>query len=139
MQTGILIALSLAYVGFLFAIAYWGDSRDAAGKRPLNGPLVYSLSLAVYCTSWTFYGAVGTAVSTGWGYVPIYLGPILMWVFGWEVLRRIVEVSKKQNLTTIADFIAARYGMSRGISVLVTVSAVVGRIEQMYTDCAARS
>jgi len=128
LQTGILIALSLVYVGFLFAIAYWGDSREAAGKRPINGPLVYSLSLAVYCTSWTFYGSVGTAVSTGWGYVPIYLGPVLMFVFGWEVLRRIVAVSKKQNLTTIADFIAARYGMSRGISVLVTVSAVVGVI-----------
>ncbi|MDH3400799.1 MAG: PAS-domain containing protein [Chromatiales bacterium] len=128
MQTGILIVLSLVYVGLLFAIAYWGDSREAAGKQPLNGPLVYSLSLAVYCTSWTFYGAVGTAVSTGWGYVPIYLGPIIMVVFGWEILRRIVEVSKKQNLTTIADFIAARYGMSRGVSMLVTVSAVVGMV-----------
>jgi PAS domain S-box-containing protein len=128
LQTGILIVLSLAYVGVLFAIAYWGDRREAKGKRLLNRPLVYSLSLAVYCTSWTFYGAVGTAVSTGWGYVPIYLGPILMFVFGWELLRRIVVVSKKQNLTTIADFIAARYGLSRAISVLVTIAAVVGLV-----------
>jgi len=128
LQTGLVIVLSLAYVGFLFAIAYWGDRRESAGKRPVNGPLVYSLSLAVYCTSWTFYGAVGTAVSTGWGYVPIYLGPILLVVFGWDLLRRIVDVSKKQNLTTIADFIAARYGMSRSVSMLVTVSAVVGLV-----------
>ena len=125
-STWVLLLLSVGYVMLLFAIAYWGDrdKRRAVFRRSL----VYSLTLAVYCTSWTFYGAVGTATQNGWGYLPIYLGPILVIFFGWPVIRRIVAVSKRQNLTSIADFIAARYGKAQSLAVLVTIIATIGSV-----------
>jgi PAS domain S-box-containing protein len=123
-----LLLLSFVYVAILFGIASWGDSLTASNYRRFAGPLVYSLSLAVYCTSWTFYGAVGTAAQDGWSFLPIYLGPILIFVFAWGMIRRIVAISKRQNLTSIADFIAARYGRARILAVLVTIIAVVGSV-----------
>lgn len=123
-----LLLLSIVYVALLFAMAHWGDSLNARRYRRFAGPIVYSLSLAVYCTSWTFYGAVGTAAQDGWSFLPIYLGPILVFVFAWGMLRRIVAISKRQNLTSIADFIAARYGKARSLAVLVTIIAVVGSV-----------
>lgn len=123
-----LLLLSLGYVMVLFAIAHWGDN---VRQRQLSGrtrSLIYSLTLAVYCTSWTFYGAVGSATENGWGYLPIYLGPMLVILFGWPVIARIVAVSKRQNLTSIADFIAARYGKAQSLAVLVTLIATTGSV-----------
>ncbi|HUI17692.1 MAG TPA: PAS-domain containing protein, partial [Alphaproteobacteria bacterium] len=120
------LALSLGYVGLLFAIAYWGDRRARARGPSKRKPLVYALSLAVYCTSWTFYGSVGLASRTGYDFLPVYLGPILMFVVGLPLLRRIVRVSKSHNITSIADLIAARYGKSQMLAAIVTVIAVVG-------------
>jgi len=112
----------------LFAIAYWGDREQQREYTAFGRSLVYSLTLAVYCTSWTFYGAVGSATQNGWGYLPIYLGPMLVVLFAWPVIRRIVAISKRQNLTSIADFIAARFGKAQSLAVLVTVIATIGSV-----------
>ena len=123
-----LLGLSIIYVLLLFAIARWGDRIGLGGLSPRVRAIAYSLGLAVYCTSWTFYGAVGSAATSGWLYLPIYLGPILVIVFGWGLVQRIVAISKENNLTSIADFIAARYGKARSLAVLVTVIATIGSI-----------
>ena len=99
----VLLVLSLGYVTVLFAIAYWGDNVQQDRFSPFNRALIYSLTLAVYCTSWTFYGAVGSAAENGWLYLPIYLGPMLVILFGWPLIHRIVTISKRQNLTSIAE------------------------------------
>ena len=123
-----LLLLSLGYVAVLFAIAHWGDEEQHRRFTPLTRSLIYSLTLAVYCTSWTFYGAVGSAAQNGWVYLPIYVAPMLVFLFGWPVIRRIVAISKRQNLTSIADFIAARYGKAQSLAVLVTVIATIGSV-----------
>jgi len=122
-----IILISLTYLGLLFAIAYFGD-KSRAGKQWASNPVIYSLSLAVYCSSWTFYGAVGRAVSTGWEFMATYLGPILVFLLAIRVVEKIFTVSKQQNITTIADFISSRYGKSQGLAVLVTLIAVMGTI-----------
>ncbi|MEL7448212.1 MAG: NahK/ErcS family hybrid sensor histidine kinase/response regulator [Pseudomonadota bacterium] len=127
--SGWLVLLSsIAYVAVLFGIAHWGDKKSTERRMRFARPVVYSLALGVYCTSWTFYGAVGTAVDTGWGYLPIYLGPIITVLLAWGMIRRMVAIAKRQNLTSIADFISARYGKGRALAVLVTVIAVVGTV-----------
>jgi hypothetical protein len=123
-----LLLLSLGYVSILFAIAYWGDIADPKKFSGTARATIYGLTLAVYCTSWTFYGAVGSAVDNGWGYLPIYLGPMIVIFFGWGMIHRIVKISKRQNLTSIADFIAARYGKARSLAVLVTIIATIGSV-----------
>lgn len=123
-----ILAFSVAYVGLLFGIAYYGDRRAKARGRPTSRPIVYALSLAVYCTSWTFYGSVGLAAKTGYNFLPIYVGPILMFALGWPLIRRIIRVSKRHNITSIADFIAARYGKSPRLAAAVAVIAVVGTL-----------
>jgi len=123
-----LLLLSFGYVMILFAIAYWGDKVDPRRFSGTARSLIYSLTLAVYCTSWTFYGAVGSAEANGWIYLPIYLGPMLVILFGWGMIQRIVTISKRQNLTSIADFIAARYGKARSLAVLVTLIATIGSV-----------
>ncbi|ROR32100.1 sensor histidine kinase [Inmirania thermothiophila] len=123
---GVVVAASAAYLALLFAIAYYGDRRAAAGRSLIANPYTYTLSIAVYCTAWTFYGSVGRAASAGIGFLPIYLGPTLAACLWWVVLRKIVRISKTHRITTIADFIASRYGKSTGIGGLVTVIAVVG-------------
>jgi len=121
-----LTLIVLVYMGLLFAIAWFGDKQRIARDHPRFKAIIYSLSLAVYCTSWTFYGAVGSAASTGWGFLPIYLGPVLMMLLGFDVLRRIAITSRDQRITSIADFIAYRYGRSHTIAVLVTCAAIIG-------------
>ena len=123
-----LILTALAYMGLLFGIAWVGDRKWIARDHRNIQTLIYSLSLAVYCTSWTFYGAVGSAATTGWGYLPIYLGPALVMLFGFDLLRRIATTSHHQRITSIADYIAYRYGRSHSIAVLVTIAAVVGSV-----------
>jgi Na+/proline symporter/signal transduction histidine kinase len=121
-----LFAISTGYVAVLFAIAYLGDRRARIAGPPSRKPWVYSLALCVYCTSWTFYGAVGRAAGSGWDFLPIYLGPVLVFLFGGPLLRRIIRVSKRHNITSIADFVGARYGRHQPIAMLVTAIAVIG-------------
>jgi Na+/proline symporter/nitrogen-specific signal transduction histidine kinase len=127
MITGALIVvISFAYVGLLFAIAYYGDKRADAGRSIIANPYIYTLSLAVYCTSWTFYGSVGRAATSGIGFLPIYLGPTLMAALWWYVLLKMIRISKAHRITSIADFIASRYGKSHVLGGLVTIIAVLG-------------
>jgi Na+/proline symporter/nitrogen-specific signal transduction histidine kinase len=123
-----LVAVALAYLGLLFLIAWHGDRRAARGASPLASPWVYSLSLAVYCTAWTFYGSVGRAAEDGYGFLPIYLGPTLAAVLGWVIYRKILRIAKAERLTSIADFIASRYGKSTALGALVAVMAVMGTV-----------
>jgi len=121
-----LLAIILGYLLLLFSIAYYAERKELQGNSLVANPYVYSLSLAVYCTSWTFYGSVGKAANTGLSFLTIYIGPTLMAVLWWIVLRKIVYLSKENRITTISDFISSRYGKSVGLSVLVTVVAVIG-------------
>lgn len=127
MLQGWFIALvSFAYLGILFAIAYYGDRRADAGRSIIASPSVYALSLAVYCTTWTYYGSVGRAAASGIGFLPIYIGPTLMLALWWFVMRKMIRIAKTNHLTSIADFVAARYGKSQLLGGLVTIIAVVG-------------
>ncbi|HEY7655567.1 MAG TPA: sensor histidine kinase [Burkholderiales bacterium] len=124
----VIVAASFAYLGLLFAIAYYGDKRADAGRSIIANPYIYALSLAVYCTAWTFYGSVGRAATTGIGFLPIYLGPTLMAALWWYVMLKIIRISKRNRITSIADFIASRYGKSQIVGGLVTVIVVIGII-----------
>ena len=121
------ILIALLYVGVLFAIAAYGD-RIPGIRRGFIRPYVYALAIAVYCTSWTFYGSVGLASTSGYDFLAIYLGPILLIGFGWPFMRRIVTLSKAQNITSIADFLSARYGKNQLLGGLVAFIAVIGII-----------
>lgn len=123
-----ILALGIAYIGVLFAIAWTGDRTIRSRKGGVGRPLIYALSLGVYCTSWTFFGSVGLAASTGYNFIPVYVGPILMFAFGWPLILRIVRLSKSQNITSVADFLAARYGKSQSVAAVVTAVAVVGTL-----------
>ncbi len=125
LSPGLIAVVFLSYMALLFAIAFYGDRR-AAPLSPRLRAWVYSLSLAVYCTSWTFFGAVGQASERLWSFVPIYLGPVLLMLLAPWVLQKMVRISKQENITSIADFIAARYGKSQGLAVLVTLVCLVG-------------
>src|SRR5882672_10496539 len=122
----VIIFTSFAYLGLLFAIAYVADQRADAGRPILARGYIYSLSLAVYATAWTFYGSVGRAASDGVGFLPIYIGPTLMIALWWIVMRKILRISKQNRITSLADFIASRYGKSALLGGIVTVIAVVG-------------
>jgi Na+/proline symporter/signal transduction histidine kinase len=121
-----LFAISTGYVALMFAVAYFGDRRARSIGPPARKPWIYSFALCVYCTSWTFYGAVGRAASSGWDFLPIYLGPVLVFLFGGPFLRRVIRISKRHNITSIADFIGARYGRHQPVAMLVTAIAVIG-------------
>ncbi len=116
----------LGYLSLLFVIAYYAERREKTGRSIVSNPYVYSLSMAVYCTSWTFYGSVGKAATSGLSFLTIYLGPTLMASLWWIILRKIIGISKKNRITTISDFVGSRYGNSLFLSALVTVVAVVG-------------
>ncbi|WP_132029013.1 PAS domain-containing hybrid sensor histidine kinase/response regulator [Aquabacter spiritensis] len=128
LQAWLVVFVALAYIGLLFAVASFGDRLRRANRSVAPRPLIYSLSLAVYCTSWTFFGSVGLATLQGFDFLTIYLGPIIVIVAATPVLTRIVRLAKAQNITSIADFMAARYGKHQGIAALVTVVAIVGSI-----------
>ncbi|AKS42872.1 PAS domain-containing hybrid sensor histidine kinase/response regulator [Wenzhouxiangella marina] len=122
----LIIAIALGYVAVLFFLAWWGDRRARRQGSWVSHPVIYSLSLAVYCTSWTFYGAVGQAARTGWDFLPVYLGPLLTFAVFGGLIVRIVRVSKEQNVTSISDFLASRFGKTQRLAVLVTLVAVLG-------------
>ncbi|UCD65713.1 MAG: histidine kinase, partial [Deltaproteobacteria bacterium] len=126
MQEWVILLVSLSYLGTLFAIAYYADWRSDLGKSVISNPYIYTLSIAVYCTAWTFYGSVGRAAETGIGFMPIYLGPTLMAALWWFLLRKMIRIAKVYRITSIADFLASRYGKSSLIGGLVTIIAVVG-------------
>ncbi len=126
LQGWVIVATSFAYLGLLFAIAYYADQRADAGRSVIASPYIYSLSLGVYATAWTFYGSVGRAAADGVGFLPIYIGPTLMIALWWVVMRKIIRISKRNRITSLADFIASRYGKSALLGGLVTVIAVVG-------------
>ena len=128
LQGWVILLASCAYLGILFAIAFYGDKRADAGRSIIANPYIYALSMAVYATSWTFYGSVGRAAANGVGFLPIYLGPTLMAALWWIILRKMIRISKANRITSIADFIASRYGKSSLLGGLVTVIAVVGII-----------
>lgn len=124
----VLLLVSLLYVGLLFGVAYFGDARPLYPQRAWLRPIVYGLALAVYCSSWTFYGAVGSAAQSSLSYLPIYLGPVLLFVFGIGLMERLNVVAKARNITSIADFIASRFGKSSGLAALVTLIAVTAAV-----------
>ncbi len=126
LQSWVIIPIALAYLGTLFAIAYYGDKRADQGRSIIANPYIYSLSLGVYATAWTFYGSVGRAAADGVGFLPIYIGPTMMMALWWLVMRKIIRISKTNRITSLADFISSRYGKSALIAGLVTVIAVVG-------------
>ncbi|WP_238123622.1 MULTISPECIES: NahK/ErcS family hybrid sensor histidine kinase/response regulator [unclassified Xanthobacter] len=128
LQASVVIFAALAYIGFLFAIASFGDRPRPAARRRAPRPLIYSLALAVYCTSWTFFGSVGLATTQGLDFLTIYLGPILLMTVAAPAFLRVVRLAKANNITSIADFIAARYGKNQGIAALVALVALVGSI-----------
>lgn len=128
LETGVILFISFAYIGLLFAIAHYGDKRADAGRSIISNPYIYALSLAVYCTAWTFYGSVGMAVGSGLGFLTIYIGPTLMALLGWAVWQKIIRISKIHRITSIADFISSRYGKSTTLGGLATIIAVIGVI-----------
>jgi len=123
----VLILVCLGYVVLLFGVAFAADRMAAAGRgRWLRSPLIYTLSLSIYCTAWTFYGAVGNAARSGLEFVTIYLGPTLVMISWWWGLRKLVRVGRSQRVTSIADLISSRYGKSNTLAICVTILAVLG-------------
>src|SRR6202789_11422 len=118
------IAAAFGYIGFLFFVASYGDRLSPTQRGRASG-LIYPLSLAIYCTSWTFFGSVGFATRTSVEFLAIYVGPILMIAFGTPLLRRVIHLAKSQNITSVADFIAARYGKSQAVAATVALIAIV--------------
>src|SRR6266576_2823021 len=127
LQAWIVIAFALCYIGLLFVIASYGDQTGRGREGRWRG-FIYPLSLAIYCTSWTFFGSVGLASRTGFDFLTIYLGPIIMIGLCSPLIMRIVRLAKAQNITSIADFIAARYGKAQVVAATVALIAIVGTI-----------
>jgi Na+/proline symporter/CheY-like chemotaxis protein len=128
LQGWIVIAFALGYIGLLFVVASYGDRTWRFGRVGRSRLFIYPLSLAIYCTSWTFFGSVGLASRTGYDFLTIYVGPILVIGFCSPVIMRIVRLAKTQNITSIADFIAARYGKAQTVAAAVALIAIVGTI-----------
>jgi Na+/proline symporter/signal transduction histidine kinase/CheY-like chemotaxis protein len=126
LNTWLVSFLAIGYLLLLFIVAYWGQKQTT--KQWHSRPWVYSLALGVSCTSWAFYGTVGQAATTGAWLAPIYIGSILCFVLAWPMLLRILRITKQQNLTSIADFIACRYDRSPKIAATVTLVALLGTI-----------
>lgn len=125
-EVSLVATISVIYIALIFLIAWYAHHRKETGRSIISNPIIYSLSLGVYCTSWTFFGSVGKAATTGIDFVLIYLGPSLT-AFSWLfLLRRIVKISKEHNITSIADFLSQRYGKSPWLGALVTVIAFFG-------------
>ena len=125
LQSWSVIAVALGYIGLLFLVATYGDRTRRADRPRL---LIYPLSLAIYCTSWTFFGSVGLASRTGYDFLTIYIGPVVMLALGYPLILRIVRLAKAQNITSIADFIAARYGKHQAVAATVASIAIIGSI-----------
>ena len=126
LSLNLIVITCLVYVAFLFMVASWAEQRARRGQFSwLRSPWIYTLSLSVYCTAWTYYGAVGSAARNGIEFVAIYLGPTLVFIGWWTVLRKLVRIAREQRTTSIADLLASRYGKSTLIGVMVTVFLTV--------------
>ena len=125
MSLWLLFSMCLFYLVFLFGIAYYAERKSKPGKSLINNPFVYALSLTTYCTAWTFYGSVGKAATSGIGFLPTYLGPIILAGFWYILFKWVIRICKIQRITSIADFIASRYGSSSTIGVLVTLVSIL--------------
>ncbi|MEM1434828.1 MAG: PAS domain-containing hybrid sensor histidine kinase/response regulator [Pseudomonadota bacterium] len=127
MPVWLVVAATLAYTAGLFVLAW---RRDRRARRPgfTQSPTIYALALGVYCTSWTYFGAVGTASASGWDYLPIYLGPIITYLFAWRFVERLARISRRESTTSLSDFLAARYGKSRGVGALAALAALIGSL-----------
>ncbi len=126
LQNWMVAPVALIYLIALFAIAHVGESR---GRRLMGGrlrPVIYALTLGVYCTSWTFLGSVGLSSRTGYDFLPIYLGPIIVIALFWPFVGRIVRLAKENNISSIADFAASRYGKNQSVAAAVTLICVIG-------------
>src|ERR1700761_6964386 len=121
------IVTAFSYIGLLFFVAHYGD-RMSPTQRGRFSAYIYPLSLAIYCTSWTFFGSVGFATRTSVDFLAIYIGPIVMIAFCTPLLRRVIQLAKAHNITSIADFIAARYGKSQAVAATVAVIAIIGSV-----------
>ncbi|MFN8828729.1 MAG: NahK/ErcS family hybrid sensor histidine kinase/response regulator [Labrys sp. (in: a-proteobacteria)] len=128
MQGWVVIVAALLYLAALFAVASYGDRMRLGWVRGAGRPYIYALSLGVYCTSWTFFGSVGLASRSGLDFLTIYIGPILMMIVCYPLILKVVRIAKEQNITSIADFVAARYGKSQSVAAIVTLAAVIGAI-----------
>lgn len=122
----IVLLVSLIYFALLFIVAYYADRRRQQGRSLLSNSSIYSLSVAVYCTSWTFYGSVGRAATSGLEFLPVYIGPTLIAFTWWFLLRKMVRISKQQNIVSIADFLSSRYDRSAILGAIVTLFALFG-------------
>jgi len=122
----LVITVATAYLLLLFAVAFYGDRRAAQGRSLIGNAWVYALSMAVYCTAWTYFGSVGRAATDGLWFLPIYLGPMLAMILGWMVVRKMIRIAKTYRITSIADFISSRYGKSPLLAGVVTLIMVVG-------------
>ena len=122
----VVVVAAFGYLALLFAIAHVGDRRAREGRSLIGSPWVYTLSIGVYCTAWTYFGSIGRAASSGLWFLPIYLGPTLAMLMAWTVLRKMIRIARTHRITSIADFIASRHGQSPLLAMLVTLIAVVG-------------
>ena len=128
MQGWVIVIIAIAYVTLLFGVASLGDRRAARLGSGHSRPYIYAASLAIYCTSWTFFGSVGLASERGLEFLAIYIGPALVFIFGFPLLRRVIRLAKSEKLTSVADFLAARYGKSFAVASIATIIATVGAI-----------
>lgn len=126
MNQVLVITCSLLYLLLLFVIAYYAERKLRKGRSIINNPYVYALSLAVYCTAWTYYGSVGKAAYDGIGFVAIYLGPTIMMAFAWPILRKIIRITKVERISSIADFVSTRYGKNFSVGIIVTLLCIIG-------------
>ena len=126
LSVDLLLGVCLGYVALLFALAFYVDRRARQGHAKwIQSPIIFTLSISVYCTSWTFYGAVGSAARNGLEFITIYLGPTLVFIGWWFLLRKLVRIGKVHRITSIADLISSRYGKSSSIAVIVTLMALL--------------
>lgn len=127
LSANLVLLTAIGYVSFLFLLAYYSDKRARQGNGGfLRSPLIYTLSISVYCTSWTFYGAVGSAARNNFEFLAIYLGPTLVFVGWWFILRKLVRIAHRQRITSVADLLSSRFGKSSRLAVLVTLISVIG-------------
>ncbi|MFN3489688.1 MAG: ATP-binding protein [Emticicia sp.] len=128
MNSYILGLISIYYLAFLFIVAYQAEQKSKNAKSIVSNPNIYALSLAVYCTAWTFYGSVGRASTDGLDFLAVYIGPTLVMFLAFPILLKIIRICKNQRLTSIADFISSRYGKNRSLGVLVTIICLLSGI-----------
>lgn len=134
-----IVAIALVYMGFLFVVATYGDRQAGSARWIAWRPTVYALSIAVYCTSWTFFGSVGVAARSGFDFLAIYIFPALLVTLGYPLLKRIIRLAKEERITSVADFLAARYGKRQTVAVVATLIAVIGTVPYIALQLKALS